>query len=376
VPPLHVTLNLPAGDNIDFVPTNRSAAVGWARSQGAGELVLLPLEGVYDVSARDGTSFVQGARNGGGFVSLRFAWRVPALPGAMGSADLAVVADPVERPMREASVAVSLGTTAGVRPIIEVVCGSGSSLVSIAPGAAAHVPFDERDGCRVVFHRERLTPEEGAQHLQLDIEVTRVDGEARPEARATQLVVLRPGDEPRSAWIKGVGGPFDRVTVRISHTGEGESSSGKEEPRVQWSIIFGTGHWRLYGTTAIPTGLYRFSDRPDSGILSLSLGVLVRATWLDSEGHEGFLGLEAGMMTEGLPASQANNGSSLTEVATVTGLGLSVPIANRSLATETSINLHAWFEYEISRDIGGQAGSPLGFVFGPSLSIGNVGTSF
>ena len=81
------------------------------------------------------------------------------------------------------------------------------------------------------------------------------------------------------------------------------------------------------------------------------------------------------MMAEGLANDVDSSGHSLTQVATMTGLGLSVPIANRSLATETSINLHAWVEYEISRDLGGEPGSPLGFVFGPSLSIGNIGTN-
>ena len=101
----------------------------------------------------------------------------------------------------------------------------------------------------------------------------------------------------------------------------------------------------------------------------------MRATWLDSQGHEGFLGLEGGMMAVGLANDVSPQGQSLTQVATVAGLGLSVPIANRSLATETSINLHAWFEYEVSRDLGGEPGSPLGFVFGPSISIGNIGTN-
>jgi hypothetical protein len=70
-----------------------------------------------------------------------------------------------------------------------------------------------------------------------------------------------------------------------------------------------------------------------------------------------------------------STGHSLTQVATVWGAGLSVPIANRSLATETSINLHAWGEYEISRALGSEPGNPFGFVFGPSISIGNVGTT-
>ena len=45
-------------------------------------------------------------------------------------------------------------------------------------------------------------------------------------------------------------------------------------------------------------------------------------------------------------------------------------------ATETSINLHAWAEYEVSRAVGGQPGNPVVFVFGPSISIGNIGANF
>ncbi|HTQ48528.1 MAG TPA: hypothetical protein VMI75_37485 [Polyangiaceae bacterium] len=378
MPPPHATLALEDGSTIDFVPTNRAATVGWAKTQGGGELVLLPLDGVYDVASRDGLTTLQGQRGAGGFVSLRFAWRVPTLPGALANVDLAIVTDPVERPMHEASVPLPLGASAvGPRPLVELLCGDGADLRRIAPGAAAHVSFGLRDACRLVFHRERLTPDDGVQRLQLDVDVTGVDGTARPEAHVSQLLVLRAGDQPRYAWIKGVTGSFDRVTIRVAHADDAlTADAAREEPAVQWSLVFGTAHWRLYGTTAIPTGLYRVSDANHSGILSLNFGVIMRATWLDSEGHGGFLGLEAGMMAVGLandtsPAS----GRSLTQVATVTGLGLSVPIANRSLATETSINLHAWFEYEVSRDLGGEPGSPLGFVFGPSISIGNIGTN-
>jgi hypothetical protein len=375
MPPPHAALSLDAGQAIDFVPTNRPAVVRWARSQEGGELALLSLEGVYDVATREGVTTVQGQLGAGGFVALRFAWRVPSLPGALAAADLAIVTDPVQRPMHEASIAVPLAPAAGAAPIVELLCGSGASFQRIAPGQDAHVPFEQRDACRVVFHRERLTPAEGAQHLQLDVEVTRVDGEARPEAHVSQSVVLRATAQPREAWIKGVVGAFDRATVRVSHTGDGGGDGAKEEPSVQWAVVFGTGHARLYATTAIPTGLFRFSDRLHSGILSLSLGGLMRATWLDGRGHEGFLAGELGVMAVGLPNDKDASGNPLTQVSVVSGLALSVPIANRSLATETSINLHAWLEYEVSRDVGGQPGSPLGFVFGPSISIGNVGTN-
>jgi hypothetical protein len=378
LPPPHATLGLDDGTTIDFVPTNRAATVRWAKAVGAGELALLPLEGVYDVSTQDGETLVRGQRGSGGFVALRFAWRVAALPGALGTADLAIVTDPVERPLHEASVPVPLGASAqGPSPIVELLCGAGAGQQRVMPGADVHVPYDDRDGCRLEFHRERLAADGGAQRLQLDVDVTRVDGTARPEAHVSQSIVLRHGDQPRFAWIKGVAGPFDRVTIRLAHSDEPlGTDAAREEPSVQWSIVFGTEHWRLYGTTAIPTGLYRVSDRAHSGLLSLNLGVVMRATWLDSQGHEGFLGLEGGVMAVGLPNDTApGSGQSLTQVATVTGLALSVPIANRSLATETSINLHAWLEYEISRDVANEPGNPLGFVFGPSISIGNIGTN-
>jgi hypothetical protein len=376
MPPLHTALSLDGGETIDFVPTNRPAQVQWSRSPGGGELALLPLDGVYDVRVRDGATLVQGQKGAGGNVALRFAWRSSALPGALATADLALVSDSVQHPMHEASVPVALGaSTAGAQPLIEMLCGEGTSAVRLAPGAVAHVSFDQRDSCRLVFHRERLQADDGAQHLQLDVEVTRVDGEARPEAHISQNLVLRASDQPRYAWLKGVIGQFDRVTVRVSYSGEARDSS-QEEPSLQWSIVFGTSHFRLYGTTAIPTGLYRVSDQAHSGILTLNFGVIMRATWLDTAGHEGFLGLEAGMLAEGLANDQSTDHQSLTQVATVAGLGISVPIANRSLATETSINLHAWFEYEVSRDIGNEPGNPVGFVFGPSISIGNIGTNF
>jgi hypothetical protein len=374
VPLPRAALTLPPDEPIDFVPTNRPANAQWQRAQGSGELALLPVQGVYDVTTRDGVTSVQGERGAGGFVALRFAWRVPSLPDPFTAADLAVINDPIERPMHEASVSVPL--SASKSPIVELVCGVGPSEERVAPGAAAHVAFAERDACRVIFHRERLSPAEGAQHLQLEVEVTRVDGQSRPEAHVSQSFVLRSGAHPRDYWIKGVSGSFDRVTIRVSRGRDVLESDTREEQSVQWSVVFGTGHFRLYGTTAIPTGLYRVSDQGHSGILSLNLGVVMRATWLDGAGHEGFLGLEGGVMAEGLANDTDASGHSLTQIALVTGIGLSVPIANRSLATETSINLHAWFEYEISRDLGGEPGSPFGFVFGPSISIGNVGTNF
>jgi hypothetical protein len=59
-------------------------------------------------------------------------------------------------------------------------------------------------------------------------------------------------------------------------------------------------------------------------------------------------------------------------VGAVLGLGVAVPIANRSTVTQASINLHAWLEADIT---GSSDSSRYAFIFGPSISIGNVGTN-
>jgi hypothetical protein len=384
-PQPRATLELESGGAIDFIPTNRKAIVRFASAGDHAHLVLLPLDGVYEVLATPDAAAVRGVRGAAGFVALRFAYRVESLPGALPTADLAVLTDPIELALREANVPAPIGASAenDKQPIVELLCGDGSGgTVVVRPAATTHIPYGARDTCRLVFHKERLSPEDGAQRLNLVVDVTRVDGEARPEAHVSQPIVLRPGGEPRYSYIKGIKGQFDRVTVRLSQDNDESHYVGTGELRVdapsaQWSVIAGQGHARIYATTAIPTGLYRVSDRAHSGILTLNFGALERLTWLDSEGRDGFLGFEAGVMAVGLAGDQSNSNppQPLTQVSTVWGIGLSVPIANRSLATETSINLHAWAEYEISRDIGLEPGNPFGFVFGPSISIGNVGAN-
>jgi hypothetical protein len=259
-------------------------------------------------------------------------------------------------------------------------CGGGDQPLSeLEPGVTAHLSFALRDTCRVVFHREHLAPEYGTQKLRFEIEVLRADGSARGEGRVAEVLTLRAGKEPRVAYVRGILAPFDRLIVRVSHEADDIHYMGAAEvrtgaPAAQWSAVLGTGRVRLYGTTAIPTGLYRFGGGAEhSGVLSLNFGVISRLTWLDPEGQEGFLGAEAGVLVIGLANSQSQTGESLTQIGAVVGLGVSVPIANRSAATQASINLHAWFEADITRSA--DPGSRYAFIFGPSISIGNVGTN-
>ena len=360
-PPVHVALEL-AHRSIDFIPTNVAAAATVTSSDWDGMLQLAPIEGVYAVEH----GAVRGLPSAGGIVALRVVLR-RKLP--TGDLDIATISEPLQRPLHEAT---SFAPLFGDHPLVELLCDAGGGPHRLEPGATAHVPFDHHDSCRLVLHRERLDPALGAQHLMLEVDVTRVDGSPRSEARIARRLRLTHDDAARTLFLRGAESRFDRYTVRLSQDDD-ERTHEDDLPSAQWSIITGRGRARIYATSAIPTGLYRVSDRDHSGILTLNFGVLARATWLDSLGHEGILCAEAGALTVGLANDTSSTGKSLTQIATVAGLGLSVPIANRSLAAETSVNLHAWVELEPSRALGSGAGNAWAFVFGPSITVGNLG---
>jgi hypothetical protein len=367
---------------IDFIPNNRSAIVHFPKVAGA-LLTLLSQEDVYEAKTKGGVTTVQGDVNAAGAVTLVFAYRVPTLPSPLDQIDIAVLSDSLQRNVREANLPAPIGAMAdSPSPLVEMICfdADGKNLV-IKAGIAVHLPFAVREGCRVVIHRERILPEWGTQKLALEIEVDKVDGSSRGEAHVTQTVVLRAGSEPRVAWVKGVRAPYDRIIVRISHVADEAHYLGALEipsgaPAAQWSVVLGTGRVRLYATSTIPTGLYRFGGASASGVLSLSFGILSRFTWLDIDGHEGLVGLEAGVMAFGLTGDTSTGGQSLTQVGGVVGLGIAIPIANSGGPTQASINLHAWFEQRFTGGGGHEENSPRAIIFGPSISIGNVGTTF
>src|SRR5262249_24361055 len=150
-----------------------------------------------------------------------------------------------------------------------------------ATGRPARAPGAHRRRARALRpprsrQARAASPDYGAQKLMLDVDVTRVEGASRAEARGTQPIVLRPGGEDGIAWIKGVAAPFDRVTVRLAHAAdESHYAAGEESlaaPAEQWAVIMGASRARLYATTAIPTGMYRVADRDHSGILTLNFG--------------------------------------------------------------------------------------------------------
>jgi len=383
VPPRSsASLEIPGHKNLGFIPTNRPAIVHLPPLGQHGHLVPLPIPGVYTVQKQNAEYSVTGDPDASGQIALRFGYRVDSLPGALAEADLGLINSPLLRPIREANLPAPIGGSAlGPSPIVEFVCGTPDNPAErITPGITAHLPYESRDNCRLIFHRNRLPRSYGTQKLNLEIDVVDSDGSSRAEGHVSESIVMRPGADPIYAWINGVKAPFDRILVRLSHAADEAHYVGALEiqtgaPEVKWTAIMGTGRARLYATTAIPTGLYRFGDDAHSGVLSLNFGVISRLTWLSRDGHEGFLGLEAGIMAIGLANDTSTTGQSLTEIGAVAGLGLSVPIANRSTPTQASINLHAWYEVDISHHGGESQGSRTSIIFGPSISIGNIGTN-
>lgn len=380
-PHVRTTLELPGYPNIGFIPNNRSALVHLPKLGHQAYLEVLPVQGVYRVGKQGGFPSVQGDPNAAGLTALSLGYRSNALRGALRRANLAVLTDPLQRGIHEANIPSPIDVSAfGPRPLIELICSDEGKTFRVKPAETARLPFSARDNCRLVFHRERLSAEYGTQKLSLDIEVVTLDGVSRGEGRVSQTVVLRSGFTPRLAWIRGVQAPFDRVIVRLSHAPDEAHYVGALEiptgaPAVQWTMVLGTGRARLYAMTAIPTGLYRFGDDEHSGLLSLNFGIVSRLTWLDSEGREGLLGLEAGVMAFGLTDSKSTTGRSLTQLGAVAGVGLSMPISSRSSAAAAAINLHGWLEMDITSQDEAQRDNRFAFIFGPSISIGNVGAN-
>lgn len=272
-PPARSVLEIPGFPGVDFLPYNRDAAVHFPRVEG-GELTLLPVEGVYSVRREKGATFARGDRNAAGLATFQFAFRASTLAKPLSEVDLATFFDPLQRTIKEANEPAPFGLSAETKkPLAEVLCNDADGhAVRLKPGVQARIPYRLREGCRLIIHRERLDPELGAQKIHIEMEVRKLDGSSRGDASVNERVVLRPGRDPKIAWVKGIQAPYDSVVIRLTHEGDemhylgGESLLNKA-PAVQWPILFGTGRVRIYATTTIPTGLY------------VSPGVTARARW-------------------------------------------------------------------------------------------------
>ncbi len=383
-PRIRTVLALPGYGDIDFIPRNRTARLRLEPPPPGVSLVPLPLPGAYTISTDSGIHTVRGIAGAGGFIALRFGYRMRSLPPKLRALDIAVLSDVVQRPIREARVPAPIAASVGgKKPITELRCGTGDDDKTIPPGTEVHLPWRKRNSCRLILHRNRIDESYGEQRLDVQIEVQSRGGETRPESKLGQQLVLRHGTEPRVIWIRGVKAQFDRISVHTTHVID-ESQylrSPKERvemPSAQWSVVTEDADFRFYATATIPTNLYRFSNDPESlgtGPLALNFGVLSRVTWLNRDGSDGILGLELGAMGMGIASDKDR------QLNVVGGLGVSVPLGNAGKATQAALGVHAWAGYRLGSQTGELENgdtvdlSPWSFIFGPSVSIGSVGVN-
>ncbi|WP_205519951.1 hypothetical protein [Pyxidicoccus caerfyrddinensis] len=376
LPAPRTTLELPGHGPIDFIPTNRPAQVHVATATEQGRFALHPLSGAYAVTARDGDTRVQGEASAGGFVALRFGYQVPTLPAELATTDLALVSERVQRLVREASV------PARIENLFDFVCaGQDGKDQPLEPSRPHRIPYDMRNTCRVLIHRERLKPEEGNQEVVLRIDVTRPDGSARGESHVEQRMFLRPGGDERVIPVPGNLGQYDRILVQVAHVADESryalsATDRTGLPSAQWTTIVSGGLFRLYTTATIPAGLYRATE--PSGQLTLNFGLVSRLALLNDEGKERLLGIELGLMGLGL-VPQSGDIQFPPTLAVVGGVGLRVPIGPGA-----AVGAQAWVAREFRGDIKRRtSGDPntvtvvpsskWSFIFGPSISVGNVG---
>jgi len=315
---------------------------------------------------------------------LRYAYRSDDLPKGFEDVNLAILSEPVERPLREASIPVSFTSPAPHgAPLAEFLCADAKGAIqALVPGTPTRIPLSARDSCRVVIHQERILPDDGQQDVVLDVEVTKAGGSKRSDASLSERMVLRPGGEPRIIFLKGITEQYDQISVRLSHVLDETryvlGSSGKPAPpSAQWSATVEGGRARLYVSLSIPAGLYRINEPAAS--MTLNFGVLGRITWLDRQGKEGLLGLETGVLGASLIPQQYNNSLPFPPtLVTLLGLGLRVEVGQGA-----AIGVHLWGAYELRSEYTytpanatlPRTATHWSVLFGPSISIGNVGTN-
>jgi hypothetical protein len=216
----------------------------------------------------------------------------------------------------------------------------------------------------------------------LEIEVTKASGGKRSDASVNEHMVLRPGGEPMIVFLKGVTEQFDQIEVRLSHVVDEtryvlETSGKQEPPSAQWSATIEGGYVRLYVSLNVPAGLYRINEPAAS--LTLNFGVLGRLTWLNRHGKEGLLGLETGVLGASLIPQQYNGNPAFPPtLVTLLGLGLRVEIGQGA-----AVGVHLWgaYEFRSTYSYAQTTGGPMrdathwSLLFGPSISIGNIGTN-
>ncbi len=386
LPAVHTSLILPGFGEIDFIPKNHDVLIATGTVSG-GRFVPISIPGAYTVNTNAVQTTIRGVYMSSGFTALRLGYRADGVPKEFADTNFATLADPIQRPIREANLPVSLGASSmSNKPIIELRCALAPGAVQrIPPGTTQHVPFAERDSCRLLIHRSRIPEDSGEQLVEIEVSVTTAGDKERSDARLAEKLLLRHSKETDVIWIRGAAQQYDRIRVRVHHVvDEARYLLGHGRPyrlpSAQWTVVTEDAAMKFYATATIPSGLFRFSDDPQdlgTGALALNFGVLSRLTLLSEDGEESLVGLESGVMSLGLATEKDR------QLAIVAGLGIGVPLGNINQPTQASLNIHAWVAYSLGRRTGrllDEDGAPAGevrlnpwaLIFGPSITIGSL----
>jgi len=372
-------VNLVDGElgELAVIPTNREVRLQWAGVDPrlAANIVPVALPGYYSLRHEGGDVLIRGATRSAGAVPLRFAFVVPAPAEGQQRAAEPLVAFESEAhfAVRQVNVPVSLAPDdQQTGRMFAVFCRNGTDGQEreIAAGELVTMPFAARGSCRLRIDRHSIDPSQGTQRIRVTVAITSPNGAPRGGG-FSQVVVLATGTTLESVWLgaSDTMRPFDHMSVQLSHDElpghyqiEGQASG---QPGRRYQMVFGDQHLRLYGSAAVPTGLYRVTSGAGAGVLQFSAGVLARLALLDREGKEFPLDLEFGLL--------GTNLSDRADLSVVAGLGVTVPLLNPQESTQAAIGVHAWAEYAPTRH--GANTKPVAFIFGPSISLGDFGTN-
>ena len=378
-------LHDPEAGDVDVIPTNRPVEVRVLSSdfRMASALTVEPLPGFYNVTPGKATqpTTIQGLAESGGSVPILVGYRPQEAGLAPDAPPLVAFQALPGYQIREVSVPVVL---APERPegkqLLQVIChDSNGQEHLIGQGQIVNLPHDARHSCRLSIDHAVLKPESGPQRLRLSLTMTNHDTTTAPGS-LSKVITVRPGPQTDSLWLDpsaSVHEFTDHMRVTLAHDdpghfylGNSDSVSGAGFTALSVEIIFGNTHFRLYGSAAIPTGLYRING-PEAGAINFSAGALMRLAFLDRRGVEFPIDGELGIFGTGI-SQQAN-------LSFVLGPGLTVPILNPGQPAQASVGIHAWIEYSptIENPNGPTSlADRIAVIFGPSVSIGDFGANF
>ena len=262
-----------------------AAIVRFASAEDHARLVLLPLDGVYEVLAVAGGTAIRGVKGRRGL--RRAALRLPRRLAPRRARD-----DRPRRHRRPGRAARSrrrtsrppLGASAANdnEPLVELLCGDGDGGALASSSRARPRTSPSRPATRAGSSStgSASRPEDGAQRLNLDDR--RHARRRRGAPRRARLAANRapaPGGAAALLVHQGGEGPVRprhrprRATTTTKRTTSGPANPA-DAPAAQWSVIAGRGHRAHLRDDRDPDrASTASSDRAHSGILTLNFGV-------------------------------------------------------------------------------------------------------